>query len=180
MDRGERHRPGRLPQQSFQNPWWPPCRHHPSMKRPPPPAERYPNAAPKNESGDGHAIRVFPLGIDGRALRRGNCKPRIGVSRLAARIPASRAAPFLPGQAKMRRWHVGHPFPPDIALRRQRDVGEDRSWPWMDAMQFGLVFTEVPGATPKNPASGLIALQAPVLPGFYPGDIRQPSTPSTL
>jgi len=25
------------------------------------------------------------------------------------------------------------------------------------AMQFGLVFTEVPGATPKRPASGLIA-----------------------
>jgi len=28
---------------------------------------------------------------------------------------------------------------------------------WIIFMQFGLVFSDVPGATPKNPDSGLIA-----------------------
>jgi hypothetical protein len=32
---------------------------------------------------------------------------------------------------------------------------------WMVLMAFGFVFTEVPGATPKNPFSGLIALKLP-------------------
>src|SRR5215470_14077355 len=34
------------------------------------------------------------------------------------------------------------------------------------AMQFGLVFTDVPGATPKSPASGLMAYRRPSLPGL--------------
>src|SRR5262245_43634410 len=34
------------------------------------------------------------------------------------------------------------------------------------AMQFGLVFSEVPGATPKSPASGLIAYRRPSFPGL--------------
>src|ERR1700756_1365313 len=33
-------------------------------------------------------------------------------------------------------------------------------------MAFGLVFTEVPGATPKNPASGLIARRRPLPSGL--------------
>src|ERR1700722_6091565 len=34
------------------------------------------------------------------------------------------------------------------------------------AMAFGLVFTEVPGATPKNPASGLMARKRPLASGL--------------
>src|SRR2546421_2540969 len=34
------------------------------------------------------------------------------------------------------------------------------------AMAFGFVFTEVPGATPKNPASGLIACKRPCASGL--------------
>src|SRR6185369_12011929 len=34
------------------------------------------------------------------------------------------------------------------------------------AMQFGFVFSLVPGATPKKPASGLIANRRPSLPGL--------------
>src|SRR5215831_16118834 len=34
------------------------------------------------------------------------------------------------------------------------------------AMAFGLVFREVPGATPKNPASGLIACRRPLASGL--------------
>src|SRR5437870_12852004 len=34
------------------------------------------------------------------------------------------------------------------------------------AMQLGLVFSDVPGATPKNPDSGLIAWKRPSLPGL--------------
>src|SRR5882724_3506645 len=34
------------------------------------------------------------------------------------------------------------------------------------AIAFGFVFTDVPGATPKNPASGLIACSRPSASGF--------------
>src|SRR3989442_3144701 len=34
------------------------------------------------------------------------------------------------------------------------------------AIAFGLVFTEVPGATPKKPASGLIARRRPLASGL--------------
>src|SRR5207237_675016 len=42
------------------------------------------------------------------------------------------------------------------------------------AMAFGFVFTEVPCATPKNPASGFIALKRP----FASGLIKSVSTPT--
>src|SRR5271165_962312 len=42
------------------------------------------------------------------------------------------------------------------------------------AMAFGLVFTEVPGATPKKPASGLIARNCP----FASGRIHAISSPT--
>ena len=44
------------------------------------------------------------------------------------------------------------------------------------AMALGLVFTEVPGATPKNPASGLIAWSLPSAPGLS----HAMSSPSVL
>src|SRR5690348_13021946 len=42
------------------------------------------------------------------------------------------------------------------------------------AIAFGLVFSEVPGATPKNPASGLIACRRP----FASGLIQAMSSPT--
>src|SRR6266487_2062480 len=42
------------------------------------------------------------------------------------------------------------------------------------AIAFGFVFTEVPGATPKNPASGLIACKRP----FASGLIQAMSSPT--
>ncbi len=38
-------------------------------------------------------------------------------------------------------------------------------------MALGLVFSEVPGATPKKPASGLMARNWPVGVGLDPGDV---------
>src|SRR5579863_2304461 len=52
------------------------------------------------------------------------------------------------------------------------------------AIAFGFVFAEVPGATPKNPASGLIAYNCPVSSGLIQAmssptvQIFQPSKPS--
>ncbi len=47
----------------------------------------------------------------------------------------------------------------------QRDVGEDRVAPDHGGIALGLVFRLVPGATPKKPASGLIAHSRPSSPG---------------
>src|SRR6476660_3552726 len=44
---------------------------------------------------------------------------------------------------------------------------------WIEASALGLDFFEVPGATPKNPASGLIAYRRP----SGPGRIQQMSSP---
>src|SRR6185503_3477542 len=44
------------------------------------------------------------------------------------------------------------------------------------AMAFGLVFSEVPGATPKNPASGLMARRCP----FESGVIQAISSPTVV
>jgi hypothetical protein len=44
---------------------------------------------------------------------------------------------------------------------------------WIDASAFGFVLLSVPGATPKNPASGLIAYRRP----SAPGRIQQMSSP---
>ncbi len=47
---------------------------------------------------------------------------------------------------------------------------------WMEASALGLDLREVPGATPKNPASGLIAYRRP----SFPGRIQQMSSPMVL
>ena len=44
------------------------------------------------------------------------------------------------------------------------------------AIAFGLVFSDVPGATPKYPASGLIAYTLPSLPGL----IQAMSSPTVV
>ena len=44
---------------------------------------------------------------------------------------------------------------------------------WIEASAFGLDFSEVPGATPKKPDSGLIAYRRP----SAPGRIQQMSSP---
>ena len=45
---------------------------------------------------------------------------------------------------------------------------------WIEARALGLDFSDVPGATPKNPASGLIAHRRP----SPPGRIQQMSSPT--
>src|SRR5687768_3647140 len=45
---------------------------------------------------------------------------------------------------------------------------------WIDASAFGFDFVDVPGATPKKPASGLIAYRRP----SAPGRIQQTSSPT--
>ena len=69
---------------------------------------------------------------------------------------------------------VRHAFPPHAAFGRERDVGEDACSSTSVAIAFGLVFADVPGATPKKPASGLIARSRP----FASGLIQAMSSPT--
>ena len=87
----------------------------------------------------------------------------------------------LPVEAFGRRL-VGHAFPPDAAFRRQRDVREDRVLR-EGGHRVRIGFADVPGATPKNPASGLIACRRPFASGLIQAmssPTVQPSSPSTL
>ena len=64
-----------------------------------------------------------------------------------------------------------HAFPPHVALGRERHVGEDGvGLDRLHAVGVGLQPT-CPGATPKKPASGLIACSAAVLARLDPGDV---------
>ena len=69
-----------------------------------------------------------------------------------------------------------HAFPPDVAVVGQRAVGEDRHSPAPCPSPSGSMLYEVPGATPKKPASGLIAYSRPSGPIF----IQAMSSPMRL
>ena len=97
--------------------------------------------------------RKAPIGM------RGRC------SRLLANRPASSARRASPG---IRRRLVRHPLPPHAAIRRQRHIGKDGVLRSV-AIAVGLVFALVPGATPKNPASGLMPRRIP----FASGRLRR-------
>ena len=83
---------------------------------------------------------------------------------LFRRSPASNRLP-LPVEALGRRL-VGHALPPHAALGRQRDVGEDRVSARASPSRSGWSSIDVPGATPKKPASGLIARRRPLASGL--------------
>ena len=52
---------------------------------------------------------------------------------------------------------VGEALPPDVAVVGLGDVGEEAVARVSVARALGLVLSDVPGATPKKPASGLVA-----------------------
>ncbi|CUK23122.1 Uncharacterised protein [Achromobacter sp. 2789STDY5608615] len=83
-------------------------------------------AAAEDEGVDHHALRVLPLGVDRRALRRRGGETRVGMGGLATGLAGDGRGPVLAlpvDQVRGRR--VGHAFPPDVAVVGQGDVGED-------------------------------------------------------
>src|SRR3990172_4712256 len=86
--------------------------------------ERHQSAASaaKNKGADGNSVWIFPIGIDGRALARGSSEAGIGMRSDTAAFGSPWLA--LPvGESGWRR--LGHSFPPDVAVRSQRYVGEN-------------------------------------------------------
>ena len=77
---------------------------------------------------------------------------------------------------------VGHSLPPHAAFRGECDVGED-GVSGERRHGVGLVLRDVPGATPKKPASGLMARSRPSRSGRIQAmssptvQIFQPSNP---
>ena len=105
--------------------------------------------------------------------RRGAVKRAFGCAALAPVSPRDLRRPLV-GPCQSRHsvgGSVGHPFPPYAALRRERDIGEQ----WSFALERGhripdWSVLDVPGATPKKPASGLIARRRPSAPAPHPGE----------
>ena len=116
-----------------------------------------PARAEKNRA-DRHAFGLFPLRRIGRALFDRHREARVGVRR--------RVAAFgIPGLAAPILSVVGHrivmAFPPDGAVGSRSATLVKMVSLLTVFMALGLVFEPVPGATPKKPASGLIAQSLP-------------------
>ena len=124
-------------------------------------------AAAEDDGADRHALGVFPGRVDGRALRGGSGEARIGMRGLGSGLLGDLGRPLisLPVEA-LRGRLVGHALPPDAAFGRERDVGEDGvARERGHRVRVGLDAT-CPGATPKKPASGLIARSRPSASGL--------------
>ena len=82
-----------------------------------------PGRRPPNKIAEsGTPFGIFPVGINNRALRRGRGEARVRVRRLASGI--RRPVLALPINRFRRRGHA-HVLPPNVAVRCQRDVGEN-------------------------------------------------------
>src|SRR5262249_23714228 len=107
----------------------------------------------KEKSSDRHALRVLPLRIDGRALRGEHREPRVGV---CSEAPAARRPLLALPIDEAGRRALGHslhqPAPSGVMATLVKIT-----FACSMRMAFGLVASEVPGATPKKPYSGLIA-----------------------
>ena len=111
-------------------------------------------ASAEEERADRHAGGIVPVRVERRDLVRGDGEARVRMrGGLAA---AGRPAVALPVD-EIRGRLFGEPFPPHVAVGRHRDVGEDRVLVAAPRGSSGFVSADVPGATPKAPASGLIA-----------------------
>ena len=80
-------------------------------------------AAAEEDRRDRHAGGILPLGRDRRALRGRHGEARVRVRGRARRSRASRARRA--SRSALRRRLARHALPPDVALGRQRRVGED-------------------------------------------------------
>ena len=134
--------------------------------------------AAKENGGDGNAPGVLPFRCDDGALAARNREAGIGMRGLAPARWESRSAAVqsirravarscLPTRRRRRRSSA------QLVKIGARDASSSR-WDW--------IFKLVPGATPKNPASGLIAYSRPSVAELHPRDVvadgLRPSSPA--
>ena len=116
-------------------------------------------------AGSSHSAAMAGSWLAGAVKREFGCAAGVGDIRRPLIAPPVRA---------VRRGLAGEAFPPDVAVIGEGRVREDASWRTSVSTAFGLVAMFVPGATPKKPASGLIARSLPSGPIF----IQQMSSPT--
>ena len=110
-------------------------------------------AAAEEDGADRHALGVLPLGGDGGVLAAGAVKRALG---WAAGVPFAgvQSSPFqsvrCAGGSSVMPSHQMSPSSVSAVLVKMQ-------LPSRVKMALGLVWVLVPGATPKNPASGLMA-----------------------
>ena len=163
--RGAARRARRRRRRSSPSPWWR-RRARRAASRVRLEHQRHGGGAPaaEEERRDRHALRVLPLGRDRRALRR-----------RARRSASSGARPGVVGLGRprlalpvgeVRGRLVGEVLPPHVAVVGERGVGEHGVARRACGARSGWTCSLVPGATPKNPNSGLIACRRPSSPNF--------------
>src|SRR5262249_40239876 len=129
-------------------------------------------AAAEDKGRDRHALGILVRRVGRRALADRRREAAIGMGRLllAAGLPVV----ALPVDGVLWRL-VGHAFP-HTSPSSVSATFVKMVFSLIDAMALGLVFSLVPGATPKKPASGLIAYNRPSAPGL----IQAMSSPTVV
>src|ERR1035441_895548 len=127
------------------------------------------------------ALMGTPFGFSQSLSRLGHCevgevKRALGCAAVAPVLLAISGVHFCPFQSRHSAGGSSvipsHQTPPSgVRATLVKMVLRDKA-----AMALGLVFTEVPGATPKNPASGLMACSMP----FSSGRIQAISSPTVV
>ena len=128
--------------------------------------ERHGGGAPaaEEERRDRHALRVLPLGGDRRALRRGRRRSASSGARPGVSDSGVHDWPFQ--SVRCAGGSSVQVLPPHVAVVGERGVGEHGVGVHACGSAFGFEFSLVPGATPKNPNSGLMACRRPSSPNF--------------
>ncbi len=124
-------------------------------------------ASAEEDGVNRNALGIFPLFRDGRALLRRRGEAGVGMRGLASALGRPRTAQPI---HQVRRLGVGHAFPPDIAIGRKGDVGEDGV---LGRRQHGIGVRLHARARrhAEEPGLGIDRVQAAVGAEFHPGNV---------
>jgi hypothetical protein len=124
------------------------------------------------------ATSARPWGLPSSGSMVGHFAAGRGEAASSGAPPGGRSRASSPGPSSRSGGRAARRSCPPTTRRRRRSARQlvKMQLACSVAMAFGLVFSEVPGATPKNPASGLIARSTPSAPGL----IQAMSSPTVV
>ncbi len=128
-------------------------------------------AAAEDEGGDGDAVGVLPVGVDGGALGGGGGEAAVGVGGGLAGFFGDGGGPAVAAPVdEFGGWGVGHALPPDAALGGEGYVGEDGVF-GEGGHGVGVGFGAGAGGYAEEAVLGIDGAELAGGVGFDPGDV---------
>ncbi len=137
---------------------------------------------PKDDGRNGHAFWLFPIGIDRGALGGWRGEARVWMGGHGARFLREFRRPLiaLPVGA-FGGWCFRHAFPPDAAVRRERDIGKDGVFP-QRGHRVGIGLVAGARGDAEEASFRIDRVEPTVRPWLQPGDViaHGPDFPALL